>query len=572
MRKIAAQSITTGAEAVRDYFSAAAEEWYSMLQLPIGGYDQVRDVQSMPAMGRTTSEWLSALLPMLPLYRMAPQAYTSTADVLLGPLYMDVITLKQIRDPQNVQCAAFQSVVRSTMYLDRVYDYGCLFNLMAADPTTDIKILIHSKPEQQIVESLGLEVSDIHGSGAAGVSVLKPRFPYWVNMDLVYGLGTNLYWRGRGASWSNGELPTPPNGRPPARYNTFGSGAQQENPFAVVSPKGLIYIATLPLKGPNGAQKLGGLIEALLCNDRYTFSLYHPEGKPPHIWLLVRNINDSGVGLPPSEEQELVLGTFVEWTETCAPYTGPPGIGFLPLFAITDSQSRALTYSEVFGRPIMLGTFDSGGAKWPWPAVGPESDFEVLTVKTDILPTLYTGAAPKECELISIVARQPASSPKKYTYAGQSANPWYPSSLVIVSVAQVIDCRLPEKDIYQSIVMQLMKKTTMHEASAVGDVCKELKYDLCVKFTRYESMPIVQTLCLETAPPEAGSEATIEEATAENHGWINTGIEENGSIDFAWRIGASRWQYPADWLCELKGLEPEIEEDMESLRRFIAEF
>jgi hypothetical protein len=489
---------------------------------------------------------------------------------------MDIITLKQNRDPEQVQNAAFQSVVRSTMYLDRVYDIGALSNPMSTDPTTDIKILIHSEPDQQVVESLGLEVSDMHGSGAKGVAVLKPRFPFWINMDLVYGLGTNLYWRGRGASWSSGEIPVPSVRTIGGRYCTFGSGAQQESPFAVVSPTGLIYIATLPLEEQDGAQKLSRLIESILCNDRYTFRLYQPEDKPPCIWLLVRNINDSGVGLPPSWEQELVLGTFVEWTETSAPWTQPQGIGFLPLYSITDSQSRALTHSEVFGRPIVLGTFNSSGAKWPWPLVGPNTEFKILAANTSILPTLYSGARPEECELISITAKLlDPGRPFTVRSAPSRDCPLYPRSLVIVSLAQVIDCCLPENDSYQAIVMQVVKKTNVYETgadSSIGDVLKQREYNLFVRFARYESIPIVQTLGLKTSPPEAGQKGTIETATAKNHGWIDTGIVENGSIDFAWRLGASTWQYHPDWLYKLQQLEPNIEDEMKGLQKFIAEF
>ena len=499
MRRAPAESITTVADAVSAYFSAATEDWYSILRFPSGGYEQARDIESMQAIAQSMGEQFSAFLPMFPLYRLAPEQYTSTADVLLGPSYMDIITIKQMRDAERPDLAAFQSVVRSTMYLDRFYDFGWLCDPRAADPTSDIKILIHSEPDQQVVESLGLEVSDRTGHDNTRVAILKPRFPYWFNADMVYGLGTNLYWRGVHTSWSSGELPNaappdPPNGKFGSRYSTFGGEAQQENPLAVVSPQGLIYIATLPLeetplkgKEPlrNGEETLSNLVKHLLRNRDYEFDLYKPEPKPKdeqkpkaYIWLMVRNINDSGVGLPPSKMEELVLGTFVKWRKKGE--HDWPGVGFMPLYAITDSESRALTHSEVFGRPIVVGEFQYLGAKWPWPSVGVLEDsveaikdrnteFEILVAKTSILKTLFSGATPQMSELIRITAKlpkeesnKPDQKPNKPEQESKKIDqpkspPIYPGGMIIVSLAQVIDCRLPERDSYQAIVMQLVK-------------------------------------------------------------------------------------------------------------------
>ena len=614
MRRMPVESIRSASDAFSEYFGAAAEEWYSMVQFPTGGYEQAHDIESMEKMAESMAERFSAILPMFPLYRMAPEPYTSTADVLLGPSYMDIITLKEIRDAERLQYAAFQSVVRSTMYLDRFHDFGLLFNPMSADPRTDITILIHGKPNQQVVESLGLEVSDKRGPTDQQVAVLKPRFPYWVNLDLVYGLGTNLYWRGIDTPWSCGEHPEQGTRTATTRYCTFGGGAQQENPLNVVSPKGVLYIATLPL-ARDGPKKLSALIKQLLCNDRYDFCLYEPpepqpppppklreSQKPPYLWLMVRSINDSGVGAPPSTQQELVLGTFVEWKTKGA--QTPEGIGFLPLYAITDSESRFLTHTEVFGRPMMLGTFQNLGAMWPWPSVAPQTELGVLAVKSSILPTLFSGSSPEDCELIRILAKEcePAKTPvkgpsknygwitrlKSFFARGGSEPAKYPDSLVIVSLAQVVDCRFPANDIYQAIVMQVTTARASTEEDHIfhvsggnfdisGGVVKGPSpyYQLRIKFTRYDSVPIVRNLGLNTLPPEAGYDATTEVVQAQRHGWIDAAIEENGSIDFAWRLGASEWHYPENpdgWRSKLKKLDPNLKNNMDSVRSFIAKF
>lgn len=311
----------------------------------------------------------------------------------------------------------------------------------------------------------------------------------------------------------------------------------------------------------------------------------------------------------------------------------------MPLYAITDSQSRALTHSEVFGRPIVGGEFEYLGAKWPWPSVGVnkkrDTEFDVLAAKTSILKTLFSGATPEMKELIRITAKLPGEGHAKLPGEGRAGDLTdeemievrrirqerldakqrdaeeggelkpaiaestsqppdqteaclnYPAGMIIVSLAQVIDCRLPENDSYQAIVMQLVKSfddepitiTSRRPESAsglrptAGSVSHVRSFELLVKFTRYDSVPIVRAFGLFAKPPIQGPDATIETVAACSHGWIDTPVEENGSINFAWRLGASDWEYPQDdWQKKLELLDPAIEKKMQDLREFIAKF
>ncbi len=157
---------------------------------------------------------------------------------------------------------------------------------------------------------------------------------------MVYGLGTNLYWRGAKTSWASDVFPKPDpfesdsnlraqgpklaSGRFGSRYGTLGSGAQQENPLEVISPKGLVYVANLPLDEKGGKETLSTLVKSMLCNTKYDFDLYRRERSDPvYVWLMARHINDSGVGLSPAQAQEIVLGAFVEWREKGLP---PPDL------------------------------------------------------------------------------------------------------------------------------------------------------------------------------------------------------------------------------------------------------
>ena len=230
---------------------------------PIQGYDNQRDLQSMLGMLRANADTLSAGFPIFPFMRQAPQFAQSSADEQLGPLFSDLITLKQARDAEHPELVSYQSLIRSTMYLDRLNDVGFFFGPLASDPSSDITIKIHNLSGQPLVESLGLVTEDTSSGGGAGrsvgaggrrddspesgqmVSTLKPVLPYWLNVDLAYGLGTTLYWRGRNTQWSSTDNPGPPGRR--NRYLTFGSGALQEDASPVVSPDSLIWVLQLPL-------------------------------------------------------------------------------------------------------------------------------------------------------------------------------------------------------------------------------------------------------------------------------------------------------------------------------------
>jgi hypothetical protein len=557
-RHFPADSLTAVPKAIQSYFSVAAEQWYSLLRFPIGGYEQARDTQSLLSMTRQLSDLISNQLPLFPLYRLAPKPYSSTADVHLASTYMDLISLKQVRDAEETDLVAFQSVVRSTMYLDRLGDFGWLCGPFGEDPTTDINIHIHSVVDQPVIQSLGLEVYSQQGAADQQISVLKPRFPYWVKLDLVYGLGSNLYWRGKTNWWSTSEEPDPSTGFK-NRYCTFGGGAQQENPLFVVSPQGRVHVATLPLTA-DGKQRLRDLGSRYLANERYDFQVCNCGMDGPFVWLITRRINDSGVGRAPASEQEVLLGTFVEWN--LKGHAEPLGHGFLPLYAITDSQSRVLSHTEIFGRPIVLGKFENLGPVWPGLEEG-AGESVVMAVKSSILPVLYSGAAPEHRELIRIAAQRTRRP-------GRDRNIQYPRGIVLVSLQQIIDCRLPERDSHQAIVVQLMKVDTCDFHEVFG-------YSLNVTFSRYESLPLVRQLGLEVKPGgvRAGQDATIDIVEARRHAWFDTLVEENGSINFAWRIGASDWQYPEmpeDWLYKLEQLDSNIPLYMNQMRQFIIEF
>jgi hypothetical protein len=195
------------------------------------------------------------------------------------------------------------------------------------------------------------------------VSTLKPLLPYWMNVDLAYGLGTNLYWRGKCTDWSSSDNPGPPADL--NRYITIGSGALQEDASRIVSPKSRIWALQLPFDdADDGPERLDKLCAENLKNDCYVFRL--SKVATPHVWMFIRNMNNSGEGRGPDVEQEVAFGGLVDWYHNKHGHPWGPCIGqlLMPLFALSDNQTALFTESEVFGCPVIRAEIDFEGANW----------------------------------------------------------------------------------------------------------------------------------------------------------------------------------------------------------------
>ncbi len=415
-------------DAIRAYCSFAADAWEALARPPIRGYDDKRDLQSMFGTLRANAGALSAGFPILQLMRKAPEFSESSADQMLGPLFTDIISLKQARDAESPEFVSYQSLVRSTMYLDRINDGGFLFGPLASDPNSDITIKIHRLYGQPVVESLGLVTEEPSSGkapgqtvGAAGredlspesssaVSTLKPIFPYWANVDLAYGLGTNLYWRGRNTQWSSTDNP----GRPSAgnRYLSFGGGALQEDASHIVSPQSIIWVLKLPLDPKSGRQRLNRLCSEYLRNDCYAFQLARGQNS---VWMFVRNMDNSAEGRGPDVEQEVEFAALVQWFDKKDGRAfGPPrGAAFMPIYVLTDNQTAAFTESEVFGRPTVRADIEFRGETWTFGGMAVE-----MNVKTLLLPELYSGGAPDNRDILRLEVAWPSQSKEKSQTTG----------------------------------------------------------------------------------------------------------------------------------------------------------
>ena len=611
VRQTPANLINALPDAIRGYSASATDAWEAFLQPPIRGYDNQRDLQSMLGMLRAGSDMLSAGFPIFPFMRQAPQFARSSADEQLGPLFSDIISLKQARDAEHPELVSYQSLVRSTMYLDRLNDVGFFFGPLASDPTSDITVKIHNLSGQPLVESLGLVTEDTSSGGGAGrsvgaggrkddssesaqmVSTLKPVLPYWLNVDLAYGLGTTLYWRGRNTQWSSTDDPGPPGGR--NRYLTFGSGALQEEASPVVSPDSLIWVLQLPLDD-DGPELLDRLCSEHLKNDCYEFQ-FDKDQDPPCIWMFIRNMDNTGAGSGPDVEQEVEFAVIVKWFDKRNGNAGGRSLGsaLMPLYVLTDNQTAVFTESEVYGWPTVRADIDFEGS---WTATPPGS---AMNVKTLLLPELYSGGAPDNRSIVKVKVNFPGFSGLPTSF-NKAAGPLpFPS----VALKQIEDCRLPDRADFQAIVFRVLrfealnqeatKATEALDKEATEPLHKETTEALTVEapefkeqireefvvgrfeklavgieasptvldatqwsvtISRYQSVPLVRKVGLKVGSRTAGDYTTDEVIYPLNVYALPSSIEELGALNLAWRLGNSPWMSHVDPVAELEKIAP----------------
>ena len=305
-------------------------------------------------------------------------------------------------------------------------------------------------------------------------------------------------------------------------------------------------ILALPL-APEGTEKITQLCREYFCNEVFNFEPCLPSFCPDKsrqrrrrsvkdedekcfsfIWLIVYDMLNSSEGEGLTKEHDLELAVPFRWSWKVKPAgkaTDTIGYGVFPIYGFSDSESATLTQSEVFGRPTVLadisgvildamaarrsrythaplklhgallaGAVDEPGTLEPvYPTLLPNYEQPVLTVKTSILGALYSGDQPKGRTIIQVVE---GPVRRRFTDAENEIldllnqpeshiAPW-------LGLKQVVDCRLPKRASYQSIVMQGMELRRLKTPAISRTPFK-------VRVSRYQALPIVDTLGLQVS-------------------------------------------------------------------------
>ena len=105
-----------------------------------------------------------------------------------------------------------------------------------------------------------------------------------------------------------------------------------------------------------------------------------------------------------------------------------------------------------------------------------------------------------------------------------------------IGLKQVVDCRLPARASYQSIVFQGIKFVHIGVPGSIRSA-----FD--VKISRYESLPIVDTLGLRVKRSETGDYTTVDTICANWAIWLRVDLQDQEAVNVASRAGDSEWYY-----------------------------
>lgn len=130
--------------------------------------------------------------------------------------YANTVNFKQFRDAHDPVAACYQAITAAKMPVKSLKRGGLLGpqNMLLGQIDGGYRIDVHHLAGLPIVDSLGLEVADERSTNGTTISSLAPVCPFWLEVDMSYGLADTVVWRGRRGAWRPGEAfarkPDPP--------------------------------------------------------------------------------------------------------------------------------------------------------------------------------------------------------------------------------------------------------------------------------------------------------------------------------------------------------------------------
>lgn len=416
------------------------------LALNIRGFEPHRSIDSIIAMARNAAGKLKAVLPVLPPLH-ANEDISRTYDTCTGAipkLFMDVVTMKQFRNPENPDLACYQALVNSPMGIERLNRCGMLgdLNLLRGDLSGGFNIRIRKFDAQPIVECLGLQVDSwSNPESGEGIATIKPVLPCWLDVDLLYGKGTNICSR---TPWDHRR---PEQGWPwvaeddPAREAGTTSAPTSDNgtmsaygPIAAESllkPQLPLYNTTLgaatqaiagPFEFPDVTIQVYPLLaDADKIRDIVTEHLNNPLNPAPngatgwrfepfgsYVYMMVTVYGDR-MGDQWSTANN-IGGFFSREVTFCVPVKWYDQHGKLVCVAMiepvtySNSGRGVTTDREINGYNSIKATIDSPQDMWLAPN-GPAAHRQYLNLATEVIPALNVGQKAEQQTLIEIDER-----------------------------------------------------------------------------------------------------------------------------------------------------------------------
>jgi hypothetical protein len=454
-----------------------------------------------------------------------------------GVARFNIITMKQIREVHSSSAACFQAIVGSTMHIERTLDGGYLFDPLSGDTSGGIYINLLNTAVQPIVRTLGLETFEHASVGGMPASTLRPMMPFWLKMDLGYGLANSQWWRTNTTKWTTGD-PVTQLARREIEYLNVGSGASEE----VIGPYHFpqITLRVMPLRAERG--KLQDLLDRYLENDFFKFEtvgqIKDEGGAHAVICLIGTNFETMTAEDDPGTKYsdcELAFATPVMWSEKRNPRIKIPAL--IPLYIFAGTDWNAVTSSEVYGQLSLKSKLINPDSSWLIDPTARREPEPLLTIETELFPELGKSQEAKNLPVLEIFSTPgTAARGSIATYLKElglshflTGNEFHSISLKQVMDAK--DCRLAN---YQSLVALRRQFTGIKDDdNAVTGALAPLS----IRVFDYPTFPIVGTLGL--IPESADNTGPYPTFTLKpiDPFWVSGKMVGDAGIEMCSRVG-----------------------------------
>ena len=414
--------------------------------LRLRGYSTGRDLGSLVAMGREALSLaeaaLTGLLPgalgklrALPPREPDPYALGAKSNSVDAPkFFTNSITLKQFRDPERPEFACYTALINSAMGVDRVNQIGLMgdWDLLRGDPSGGLSINIHRYQAQPIIELLGIVTPTSSGRAREGDIVsLRPTFPFWMDVDLLYGGGKVICshssgddggWIDEGAEDAGPRDEGAPLPQPPrinkhlkiVRSSTASGGGFNTS----------LGAATQPVMGPFHFPDVTLQVYPLLADrDRLaqfveqTWNALFHAGPPPapmrlelmssYVYMVASVIGDKFGTMWSANnnigwwaDREVAFCVPVKWWKGNELIS----VALIEPFVFANKGRAVCTDREVNGRNSFTANIESAKDVW-MDAGGPASSRRLVRVSTELFTALDQGQKAKQQMLLEIDER-----------------------------------------------------------------------------------------------------------------------------------------------------------------------
>jgi hypothetical protein len=448
---------------------------------------------------------------------------------------IDIITLKQVREVRGRGGACFQAIVDSKMGVERLIDGGALFDPLVGDATGGIQIDLAHNTRQPIVQSLGIVKSQDSRIDGKPASRLRPLLPFWLKMDLTYGVADYQCWRTENTEWTSGDKVTYTKRRK-IPYTTMGSGARQEIGGRCEFPR--VTFRVMPLRADR--RKLQRLITLYLKNDFFEFKLAGQIKDNGRVYAVVCLIGSNFENMAAASDRgteysdrEIIFAAPVAWWEKGKPQIKHPAL--IPLYTFAGTTWNAATSYEVYGQFTLKSELGDSKTEWLTDPTRSRRRRQLLTVSTELFPKLGKSQEAQELPVVEVAeAPGKASSVRVPSHLAQLGlgHIWNGGRFDSIALKQIADAEDLMYADYQAII-GLTRRFKLTKRDASGS---DALPPLSIKIHEYPTFPFAETLGLVAPRPRQNGQSKVYTLKPIDPFLVSGAMKSEPGRELCWRV------------------------------------